>query len=346
MSVPTRSPDAPAAPPAAVGRARRVVGAALGLALFAYTALLCAEFVSNSAPAPLLIGYKLLAYVPYYVLLLALIGRYGRLSVRSLYLFGAVLGLASESFVTKVAWAHPDGSNPVLPPVAGFGPWELVTLVFAYHPVLSVLVPVLLAGAAFGLPYPVALGTGARRALLAVLPVLTGVFASFGHRDPRVFAAALVVNAITLSALIAAYRRWGAPVRRVPRWLTIAALVVVVAVTGFALPVRFVPAPATVLVTCAALAVLVTALARSVRRDRDKPAPVVDARPAFSPRWYAAYLVGFAVVALGCFGLLRLAAGAGATVVALLALAAGAVGTGYLVLAVIRALLPHRQPTG
>jgi hypothetical protein len=319
---------------------RRPAAAVLGFALFAYTALLCAEFVSGSSPAPLLRGWNLLTYLPYYVVLVALIGRYGPLSVRSMYLFGAVLGLASESFVTKVVWAHPEGWKPVLHPVAGFGPWELATLVFAYHPLLSVVTPVLLAGSVFGTPYRAGLPTRTRRTMLVLLPVLAGAFASFGHQTPVVFAAALIVNAVTFTALIAAYLKWGTAVPRVPRWLLVVALVVIMGWSAAAFWTRYVPSPATVAVTLLVLAVLIVALLRSVHRDGQQPVP--ETPPTFRAGRYLGYLAAFTVIAAGCYALLDLAGGIGAAVLALAALAAGLAGAGYVVVSVVRVLLPAR----
>jgi hypothetical protein len=338
---------------------RRRAGPLLGGLLPVYAALLSAEYVSSSSPVPLLVGFNVLAYVPYYVVLLAVIARAGPLSVRSLYLFGAVLGLGTESFITKVAWAHPAGWAPVLGQAGGFGLWELAVLVFTYHPLLSVLVPVMLCGDAFGLPRRWPLAPRTRRLLLAALPVLTGAFAAFAGQPPTVAGAALAVNAVTLTALVAAWRRWGTPPRRIAApWLAVA----VACGAGFAaaaLPVRYLPAPGTLLATIAVLVLLALAFARSVRRDAvtrsaasQPPAgtppsgePAAGERPAppvsFTWRGYLTYLAGFAVVSLACYLLLTLSGGPGRVVVALLALAGGIAGTGYLLACMARALLPE-----
>lgn len=328
----TRAPAASHRPAAAI----------LGFALFAYTALLCAEFVSDSSPAPLFRGLNLLTYLPYYVVLVALIGRYGRLSIRSMYLFGAVLGLVSESFVTKVVWAHPESWKPVLQPIAGFGPWELATLVFAYHPLLSVVTPVLLASSVFGTPYRAGLPTRTRRTLLVLLPVLTGAFAAFGHQTPVVFAAALIINAVTFTALIAAYLRWGSAVPRVPGWLLIVALVAIVGWSAVAFWTRYVPSLGTLAVTLLMLAVLVLALLRSVRADAAQPPPEAPPPPTFRAGRYLGYLAVFTVLAAGCYALLDAAGGIGAAALALALLAVGVAGAGYVVVSVVRVLLPRR----
>ncbi|GAA4218576.1 hypothetical protein [Actinocatenispora rupis] len=320
---------------------RRWPGALLGFALFAYVALLCTEYVDSARPAPLLGPAGLLTYLPYAVLLAALIGRYGPLSVRTLYLVGAVVGLAGEAFGTHAVWARAGGPHPVLPPIGGFAPWEFATLVGTYHPVLSAVVPVLLGAAVFGTPYAGTLPRVQLRALLVALPVLTGVFAGFGHQEPTVFAAALVVNAGTLTLLVAAYCRWGGPVGRVPAPVVAGAAVVAVAwsVVG---AVRYRLDPVTLAGTVAVLLVLLAAVARSVRLDRRRPAHTGDA-PAF--RWpaYLGYLGGFAVVATAAYAALMITGGLGATTAALVALVAGAAGTGYLALTVLRVLLPRRR---
>lgn len=336
----------PAPPPVVTGTpaaSHRPAAAVLGFALFAYTALLCAEFVSDSSPAPLFRGLNLLTYLPYYVVLVALLGRYGRLSVRSLYLFGAVLGLASESFVTKAVWAHPEGWKPVLQPVAGFGPWELATLVFAYHPLLSVVTPVLLASSVFGTPYRAGLPTRTRRTLLVALPALTGAFASFGHQTPAVFAAALIINAVTFTALVAAYLRWGSAVPRVPRWLVTVALVCIAGWSAAALWNRYVPSPVTLAVTLLALAVLVVALRRSVRADSAQPAlETPPPPPTFRAGRYLGYLAVFTAIAAACYALLDAAGGIGAAALAMTLLVVGVIGAGYVVVSVVRVLLPAR----
>lgn len=338
---PMSSPaDVTTAAPTAPAPRRRRLAAVLGLALFAYVALLCSCYVGNTTPSPLLSVPDLATYLPYAVLLAALVGRYGPLSPRTLYLAGAVLGLAGEAFVTHAVWARAGDSRPVLPAIGGFAPWESVTLVGTYHPVLSALVPVLAGAAVFGTPYAARLPRARLRAVLVALAVLTGVFAGFGHQQPTIFTAALVVNAATFTALVAAHRRWGGPVGPVPRPVVALAALVAVAwsVVGV---VRYRPDPVTLAGTLGVLAVLLVALARAVRLDR-RPA-ASPAAPDFRWRPYLAYAGGFAVIATAAYVVLLVTGGLGATTAALVALVAGAAGTGYLALTVLRVLLPRRR---
>lgn len=210
------------------GRMRRLAGPLLGGLLPSYAALLSAEYVSSS-PVALLVGFNVLAYVPYYIVLLAVIGRAGPLSVRSLYLFGAVLGLGTESFITKVAWAHPAG-------------WHRC----------------------------------------------------WGRR-----AASARGN----------WRCWCSPTIRCCRYWSRSCC------AGM-------PSPCP-----------------GDGRWRRGPGGCCSG-PSFTWRGYLTYLAGFAVVSWACYLLLTLSGGTGRVVVALLALAGGIAGTGYLLACVALALLP------
>ncbi|MBO0827296.1 MAG: hypothetical protein J2P24_05890, partial [Streptosporangiales bacterium] len=66
---------------------RRFFGAAAGYACVVVVALLTAEFVSSSSPIPFVVPLNLLAYGPYWLVLLGVAARVGPLSFRTLYLF-------------------------------------------------------------------------------------------------------------------------------------------------------------------------------------------------------------------------------------------------------------------
>ena len=311
---------------------RRRFGPVLGFLLFCCTAVLCAEFISDSTPAPLLVGDKLLAYLPYYVGLVWLIGIRGGLSARSLYLFGATLGLAGQTFGTG-RW-----------PALGLG-WEQTVIALTYRPLLAVVVPVLVCASVFGTPYRVGLSRRARWALLAALPVMAGAFAAVGGQQLVVFVAAIVVNAVLYTIVVTVYRRWGGPVPWLPTWLAIVAAAGAAAELARGLWLAYGASPLPILATLGGLALMIAALYRSTRRDR----PVEDPGPPnLSVREYLAYLPVFAALAIGFFWLIGavngVTANAGSETVALIALATGVAGVAYLAVVVVWMLLPRRMP--
>lgn len=285
-------PQAPGGLVQRVGGVRAVVGYVLILVV----GLLGAEYVSSSSPIPLLVPFNFLGYFPYYLAILAFAAAVGGLSFRSYYLLGAFLGLGMESFVTKVVWGHPDAYQPFSPVIGGFATWELFWLVLTYHPAFSVATPFMLASHYLGMPAARPLSTVPRRAMLAVLPILTGMLAAMASQPPQLVLAAFAVNAAVLAILLGLYRWIGARPRVKPGpvgW----ALVLVVGV-GFAavnFPQRYVPPLPTVAATVLALAVIALLAWRSIRLDRARPAPQAQP-PGFRWRGLALYPAYWVVV--------------------------------------------------
>lgn len=323
---------------------RRFLGAAAGYACVLLVALLTAEFVSSSSPIPLTVPLNLLAYGPYWLILLGVSARVGPLSFRTHYLFGALIGIGTESFVTKVVWGHPESWQPVLPMLGGFGSYELFFLVLVYHPVFSCAVPFLLCRHYFGLPHPAWLPTRPRRLILAALPVVAGLFLSLGQ-SPATVAVAFAVDAAALTTVVAAFRALGRPPSfRMPRWLLAVLAAVAAAVDAVNLPRRYVPGPVTLGVTVVMLAVVVLLVFRSVRVDSREPR-VQPPHPAmFTWRGYLAYLGYFAVALAASYAPVLLLGDAWRVVTIGLACLGGVAGNAYLVVTVVRLARYSLQP--
>lgn len=324
---------------------RRFLGAAAGYACVLLVALLTAEFVSSSSPIPLLVPLNLLAYGPYWLLLLGVSARHGPLSFRTHYLFGALIGLGTESFVTKVVWGHPESWQPVLPMLGGFGSYELFFLVLVYHPVFSCAVPFLLCRHYLGLPQPVRLADRPRRLMLAGLPVVAGLLLALGQ-SPGMVAVAFAVNAVVLTLVVAAFRALGRPPSfRLPRWLLVALVAVAVAVDAVNLPRRFVPGPVTLGVTIVLIALVVLLVVRSVRVDGRESRAVTPHLPGFTWRGYLGYLGYFAVALAVSYAPVLVLGDVWRVVAIALACLGGVVGNAYLVVTIVRLFRYSLQPS-
>ncbi len=113
--------------------------------LFAgFLSFACAELFAGSSPLWPVRPWAWLVTIPLYsahLWLLVTIARLtGRTSLTALYLFGVLFGLY-ESWITKVVWAGYGGHHAV-GAVGGFGVHETLALVFVYHPVASLMLPV------------------------------------------------------------------------------------------------------------------------------------------------------------------------------------------------------------
>lgn len=113
--------------------------------LFGWIVLICAEVFSGASlqmglwhPWTLLMTYWL--YFAHFFFFTTLAARTGRTSLPSLYLWGVLYGLY-ESWITKVIWSGYSGDGKfAMGRIGPFGFSEL-SMVFAYHPVASFLLP-------------------------------------------------------------------------------------------------------------------------------------------------------------------------------------------------------------
>jgi hypothetical protein len=208
----------------------------LGLTSTAFAEVL---FPTTAFSLPTIILFAVPIYLLHSVVLAAVVYRADRVSYPTLYLAGVLLGLY-EAYVTKVVWA-PLGDRPTLE-VGGVFVLETVGLVLFWHPLVSVLLPVVTVEA---------VATSSNRSLGPPLA---------GHRLSRPVAVALVAylllfqgvlggplrallgNAAALSVLLVAlfaWRRAGGHTHDMrallPDGRTLGALVVVLVVVSVAL---------------------------------------------------------------------------------------------------------------
>lgn len=304
-----------------------------------------AEYVSSSSPIPLTQPFNFPAYWPYYLVAFWAAGRVGGLSLRSYYLFGAVLGMGMETFVTKVAWGHAHGFTPFSPMVGGFGSWELAFLVLTYHPIFSVAIPFLLASHYLGLPAPSELPTKIRRIALTLLPAWAGVQASINLQSPAFVAGAFAANAALIAALIALYRLLGARPHFRLGWAGWALVLLVgVGFTVLNAP-RFVPGLVTVVATLLLWALLALLVWRSLRRDQGDIELTARRRATGSFTWkgFGLYLLYWVGVEAVCYGSLTLLGEPRFFVFLAVTALAGAAGTVYVLYSAVRLLLPRRH---
>jgi hypothetical protein len=258
-----------------------------------YFGVLGAEYVSSGTPIPPSNPFNFMAYPPYYVMLALIATRWAPLSFRTYYIFGAFMGLAVETSITKVAWGHGDGYNYFFPVVGGFGLWELFYMVLTYHAIFSTAIPFLLCSHYMGLPRAVPMSAWIKRIVVYGLPIYTGAVWAMASKATSIAALATAVNMATVAVLIALYRRFGAQPAGFRRrgWVV---LILITAVIWLVNLPRYVPEPSTLIATLLGLGLLGWMARRSARLDAaNRPLPRFE--PAF--RWpnFLKYLVYFGV---------------------------------------------------
>jgi hypothetical protein len=256
-----------------------------------------------------------------------------------MFIFGALLGLGTESFLTKVVWGHPEHGHPFGAVIGGFGVWELFWTVFTYHAVMSAAVPFALCSYYFGLPTPAGFQPKPLKRVLIAIPIVTGALAALTGQPPVLVVGAFVLNVGLLTIVIAAFRRWPAnPTFRIGRVGWALVLLVLVGYAGVSLPYRYIPAPLTLTVTAVLLILLVVAFVRSARLDWERPRSA-PTEPAFTWGGYFRYLAYF-FVALGVAYALVAAIGVWGYIAAYIATVLAAIaGTLFLGWSVATALI-------
>jgi hypothetical protein len=243
--------------------------------------LICAEVFSGASlgaglwnPFTVVVTYPL--YFLHFFVCTTLAARWGRTSLGALYLWGVLFGLY-ESWITKVIWAGYEGNRVFV--IGSIGPYGLseLTMVFLYHPIASLIVPLTVASVLAPavrttfpdlglLTSPGRAGRAIRLACIACFGTVMG-FNSFGPWN-------LALNLALAASLFAFGRWWARPVLDSPG----AGSIVVFGPRGLAAAV-------------VGLAVLYGASYRVIRHDALPTAAVQWATLAF----YAAAIGGLAL---------------------------------------------------
>lgn len=154
----------------------------LSFALLIWTGLLITEHFGASEPTGPLNPVLVLTYGPYYVVAAAILERTNDSRWRTLFIIGMLLGLATETFITRVLWTGWPGTDS--PIVAGWAPVETLVLVPLWHPMMMI-VSFVVCRSVFGIPSSIAPMT--RRWTISfalIVPAIAGIFTDPGVVSP------------------------------------------------------------------------------------------------------------------------------------------------------------------
>lgn len=293
---------------------------------------------------PLLVPLTFASYFPFFVIGCYAAARFGPLSFRSYYLLGALLGITTESFVTKVAWGHPADFAAIGPAIGGFSAWELFWIVLTYHPVFSIAIPFLLGCHYLGLPRPAAMRLWSKRLAVFGLPIVGGALSAFGA-SPTGLLLATAVNLGTFTLLLALNRWWGAPPRfNLNRLGWVFVLGVVVVLAAVALPYRYVPDAATVTITVLMIAALAWLFRRSVRLDAARPGSEREHVATFGWWRYLSYLVYFCAALGATYGAFVMLGDFRYWILLALTCAAAVAGNLFLIASIVKVVVTRIPP--
>ncbi len=169
-----------------------------------------AEGLSWSTPVIYPVGLLvLIVYGLHYLLIVDFLAARQAITLRSLAVGGVVLGITTESLLTKVIWNPPwdDGTNVTR--VLGLGVYEVGFIVLVWHAWMSLAIPISLALTAFG--HAELLSPRQMRRILLALPLT--MITSAAIQSPGMIPAALLgipLNAAGIAASAWLYRRYAA----------------------------------------------------------------------------------------------------------------------------------------
>lgn len=150
--------------------------------LVSMVAVISAESLSGSTPFIFPLGiFALITYGLHYVLILDfLVGRQA-ITLRTLAIGGVVIGITTESLMTKVIWNPPwPGEDPLR--ILGLGVYEVGFIVGVWHAWMSMALPIALTMTLFG--QSAILSPQQVRRILRLLPVTLFYIAALNGFNP------------------------------------------------------------------------------------------------------------------------------------------------------------------
>ncbi len=188
-------------------------------ALLGCASVILTEVVTFSFPFPFVTVWGLLVICPLYtlhVLVLAwLIFRRGAVSLYTLFLAGALLGMY-EAYVTKVLWNPTWGDATVT--FGGVYVVQTAILVLFYHPLMAFVLPLLVCESLFTTSRELLRSLHARsqrwissRPVLtsAVLGIYGGAFHAVAASSVRNSLTSVLLSAFVWGVVVLAWKRWG-----------------------------------------------------------------------------------------------------------------------------------------
>lgn len=174
--------------------------------LVAGIGVVSAESLSWSTPVIFPLGFfPFLIYGLHYVLIMDYLVRRRALTVRSLAVGGLVLGLATESLMTKVIWNPPWEKEEAILRFLGLGVYEVWWICAIWHVWMSTAVPLALTMHYFGRAEM--LSDRAARRILRGLPLTVWFITGLGGGDPALLVVGVVLNTGGIMLLVWFYLR-------------------------------------------------------------------------------------------------------------------------------------------
>ncbi len=168
-----------------------------------------AEGLSWNTPLVWISPLVPLIYGLHYALIVDFLLRRCALTIPALAVGGLVLGLGTESLMTKVIWNPPwDGADD-MPSILGLRVFAVFWVCATWHVWMSTAIPLALAFRSFG--HADLLSDRAARRILLLLPLTMGVMVAINQTFPWWIIPAMVANGAGILVLAWLYQRWGAP---------------------------------------------------------------------------------------------------------------------------------------
>lgn len=173
--------------------------------LLSMIAVVFAESLSWSTPIIVANIMTLVFYGLHYILYIDFLAQKNALTLRALAVGGLVLGITTESILTKVIWNPPRVAGDETIKLLGLGVFEVGFIVGIWHVWVSSALPIGLTMSYFG---PSNILTKAQmRRLLKWLPLAVFFSASVAGYDPLTLLVAIAVNIFSILLTIAWFRR-------------------------------------------------------------------------------------------------------------------------------------------
>lgn len=168
-------------------------------------AVVFAESLSGSTPIIMANVFVLIFYGLHYALYVDFLAQKNAITLRALAIGGLVLGITSESLLTKVIWNPPREAGDETLQILGLGIFEVGFIVGVWHVWISSAIPI---GLTISFMGPSGIFNKAQiRRILKWLPLAVFFSASFAGYDPITLLVTIAINVFSIFVTIVWFRR-------------------------------------------------------------------------------------------------------------------------------------------